>query len=112
MTTPATAYAAISRAEPHTLQSLWRGRICAPHATPRARRLAIIADVARKRHLTADDLYGDSRSRPIAHARQEAFWALHRGLRLSLPTIGRMFNRHHTTVLAGVRAHEKRMAVR
>lgn len=73
----------------------------------------IMRRVAQLRGITVDDIIGESRKRPIAHARQETMWELRQRTRLSLPHIGLMLGgRDHTTVLHGVRAHEARMAER
>lgn len=65
--------------------------------------------VARAHKLTMKDLTGGRRSRNIAWARQEAMWHIKEHTKLSLPQIGRMFNRDHTTVLHALRVHKERM---
>lgn len=71
----------------------------------------IIAQVAEQHGLTAAELLGATRVRSIAYARQEAMWRISRELGRSLPEIGRMMGgRDHTTVLHGIRAHERRLA--
>jgi len=50
------------------------------------------------------------RCRSVAWPRQEAMARIYATGRYSLPTIGRFFNRHHTTVLHAIRAHAKRLA--
>ncbi|WP_226552963.1 helix-turn-helix domain-containing protein [Celeribacter naphthalenivorans] len=72
---------------------------------------AIATRVAEKYGITLGDLRGPERTRNIAHPRQEAMAAI-RAARpdMSLPQIGRFFNRDHTTVIHGIRAVEKRAA--
>lgn len=102
-----------------TVLSLWHGHI--PVNRTMSGRIGrtmaqIVADVAFERDVSEGDLIGPSRARWISHPRQEAMWRCyeeHRanGLRVySLPSIGRFFGgRDHTTVLHGIRAHEKRI---
>lgn len=58
------------------------------------------------------ELKSPRRSQNLVRARQHAFWIMHKYLdHVSMPMIGRFFgNRDHTTVLWGIRQHEKRMA--
>lgn len=49
-----------------------------------------------------------NRRRPIAWARQEVWRRLYATDAYSFPEIGQFFDRHHTTVLDGVRAAETR----
>ena len=71
----------------------------------------IVAEVARARGLTVQEILTRTRKRRIAHARQEAMWELRQRTRLSLPQIAERLNlKDHTTVLWGVRAHERRLA--
>lgn len=75
----------------------------------------ILAAVAKKYRLRADDLTGSAQRHAVAHPRQEAMYLMRRmrrsdgTYRYSLPEIGRFLGgRDHTTVLFGVRAHCKR----
>lgn len=61
-----------------------------------------IAQVAAEHGLTKEDLTGRSRRPAICVARREAMRRL-RAKQMSFPSIGRLFNRHHTTVLDGLR---------
>jgi chromosomal replication initiation ATPase DnaA len=47
-------------------------------------------------------------SHRVAHARYEAMWEMRQAGR-SYPQIGEFFGRDHTTVLHGVRVHERRL---
>lgn len=83
----------------------------------------IVADVAQRRGLHIFDIESQSRSAPVAQARQEVYWIAHNirlptgERRYSLPMIGRHFAGRggrekpidHTTVLHGVRAHSRRL---
>jgi chromosomal replication initiation ATPase DnaA len=72
----------------------------------------IVAAVAERHGLAVTDLVGPSRKQDICMARHEAMYVLRSVLteedrpRWSLPAVGRMFNRDHTTILNGVRAHQ------
>lgn len=70
----------------------------------------IIAEVAEKHGLTLADLIGPRRHRYVAHARQEAMWALRQRTTLSTTSIGMFLGgRDHTTVMWGLRRHEERL---
>lgn len=94
----------------------------APDIVPRPNRLgywgalseaqarAIVDEVAARHNITSDDIFGRYGGRIHSHPRQEAMWAVRKALpRASLPLIARFFDRDHTTVLYGIRQHEKRM---
>lgn len=70
---------------------------------------AIIEGVARRHGFTIAILQSATQVRRIAHARQEAMYHLRQAGRWSLPQIGSVLNRHHTTVLTGVRRHLARV---
>lgn len=53
-----------------------------------------------------------SRRRNLAYAaaRQHAMWEIHKHTKLTLPEIGRIFDRDHSTVLFGIRRHQARLS--
>lgn len=59
----------------------------------------IIEHVARYFELSLEDLYGNSRAAPIAQARQIAMYLCRELTSLSLPKIGQLIGRDHTTVM-------------
>lgn len=60
--------------------------------------------------LTLAAIRSPSRSRHLAHARQEFWWRARRETDASYPKLGRFTgNRDHTTVIYGERAHAKRL---
>lgn len=63
-------------------------------------------DAATRRHygFTRHMLTHEYRKQPRAEARQLAMWLTRRLTLLSLPRIGTLYGRHHTTVLHAVRA--------
>jgi chromosomal replication initiation ATPase DnaA len=73
-----------------------------------ARVRALVEAVAASHGVTVADIIGDRRIVKIAHARCAAYAAVRDGTNASLPSIGRWFRRHHSTVLAGIRSHEAR----
>ena len=68
--------------------------------------------IAAEHNLRWSDLAGPCRTNRVYHVRREAMWTLRqiRGAdgkpRYSLTFIGRLFNRHHTTVLWACNAYE------
>ncbi len=75
---------------------------------PQWRRIAL--EVCSKHQIQLNELISPRRSREVVRARHECFWRLKKETSLSFPQIGRYFGgRDHTTVLHGIRAHEKRM---
>jgi chromosomal replication initiator protein len=67
---------------------------------------AIQKEVARFYKLNVDDLRGERRLKPVAHARQVAMYLVRTLTTSSLPEIGKKFNKDHSTVLASVRKIE------
>ncbi len=68
---------------------------------------AIQKEVARFYKLNVDDLRGERRLKPVAHARQVAMYLVRTLTTSSLPEIGKKFNKDHSTVLASVRKIEQ-----
>jgi len=68
--------------------------------------------VCRTRKVTREEVCSRMRTKTIAAARHELWWRLRNDpdLELSYDEIGRLFDRNHTSVLHGVRAHKRRMA--
>lgn len=72
--------------------------------SPKPLGLDILRDVAVKHGLTVGILRGPSRSRHIVAVRHEAIAAVHVARPdLSLPALGRIFNRDHTSILFALR---------
>jgi chromosomal replication initiator protein len=56
------------------------------------------------------DLISNRRHKHLCHARQHAMWEIRRRTKLSLPQIGQLLGgRDHTTVLHGLKQHERRL---
>lgn len=77
-----------------------------PPMTPTMR--AILQDVSERRRVSVKDLLGESRAHNIARPRQEAMALMYATGKYSLPRIGAVFNRDHTTVLHACRIAKER----
>jgi len=71
---------------------------------------ALAAEFAHSRQIDLHDFFGPTRCHNVSHPRQECMAMLaERGF--SLPRIGRVFNRDHTTVHHGIEAVKRRAKV-
>ena len=67
-------------------------------------------DVAAQKHgVEREDILSEIRWRPAVKARQDVMYYGNRVLKLSLPRVGAVLNRDHTTVLHGVRVWEAQL---
>ena len=64
---------------------------------------AIMDEVAYETGVPVDEMVSESRERQVVEARDLAIKRIRSETTLSLPAIGRMFNRHHTTILSALR---------
>lgn len=71
--------------------------------------LGLVDEVCRQRRVTRDELCGRARTKAISAARKELWWRLrhHPDMSFSFQEIGRLFGRHHATVIQGIRAHAR-----
>jgi chromosomal replication initiation ATPase DnaA len=72
------------------------------------RPMEIIADVATRRGVTRREIMSGDRTARVSRVRHEAYAAVRAATRMSYPAIGRIFHRDHTTIIHGIRAHERR----
>lgn len=80
-----------------------------PGSAPRWKQVAL--EVCHKHKLLLEDVIGPDRFRHFAACRHEIFYRLVKELGLGLSVVGRLMgNKDHSTVLHGVRTHEKRLA--
>lgn len=72
--------------------------------------LALVDEVCKRRGVTLDEVCGRARSQAVSHARHEVWWRLrhHPERDYSYPEIARLFARDHTTIMAGISAHQRR----
>jgi chromosomal replication initiation ATPase DnaA len=70
----------------------------------------LVKKVRRRRGVTLHELCGRARSQNVAAARHELWWHIrhHPERSYSLVEIARLFGRDHTTVSAGLLAHQRR----
>ena len=68
--------------------------------------LEVAKEVARKHHVTLDELLGRRRQGPEASARHELWHRLYEEIP-SLPKLGEIFGRDHTTVMAAVHKQDR-----
>ena len=59
----------------------------------------IVAEVARGFNVTVKDILGKSHMQHVVRARKTAIAAVREMTELSYPAMGRLFKRHHTTVI-------------
>lgn len=69
----------------------------------------IFAAVEKKFGVSKEDIIGSRRTKDIATARHVAVFLIRQVTDMSLPNIGKLFNRDHTTVLSSCETVEKRM---
>lgn len=70
----------------------------------------IMRTVTLETGVSKSELMSNRRDQRVVRARHKCFWLAHKNTSLSYPAIGRMFGgRDHTTIMHGVRMHEKRM---
>ncbi len=76
--------------------------------------LDLVDHVCVRRGVTREELCGRSQTRSYARARHELWYLMieHHERYYSHSEIGRLFERDHTTVMGGVRAHRRREAGR
>jgi len=93
--------------------SLWKGAVLGTRPVSSLRQ--IFHDTAADHRLTVAQMEADTRAHAISHPRQDFMWRARQVKwadgtpRYSLPMIGKFLGVDHSTVIHGVRAHEKRM---
>ena len=70
---------------------------------------SIINATANYFNMTAADLTGVNRTKGVTEARQISMYLIRTLTNLSLPDIGKIFNRNHSTVLVSIRKIESQM---
>ena len=68
----------------------------------------IFAAIEKKYDVNKTELVGKSRVKEIAHARHIAIYLIRTITEMSLPNIGKIFNRDHSTILSSVETVEKK----
>lgn len=67
----------------------------------------IMKEVCDKHECTLEELKSENDRKKLAKARFEAYFLLSTELNMSSPRIGKIMNRHHSTVLHGIKRHKK-----
>lgn len=70
--------------------------------------LVLLAEVAAECNVTVRDIQRRCREVPLVRARHFAMYRLAKETRWSLHQMARVFDRDHSTILYGVRAHAER----
>lgn len=71
----------------------------------------IMREICQKHQVTMVNLLSDRRARHIVAARYEAMYRMSEEAGMSLPAIGRRFNKDHTTCLYGIRKYKMEMGI-
>ena len=104
------ALAAATLSEVRRIQAAARRKLAAQRAELTARRLALIADhVGHALRVDREKLRGKWRSQHIAFCRQVAMFICRQLSAASFPSIGELFDRDHSTVMAACQVIEQRM---
>ena len=69
----------------------------------------IFATIYKKYNVKKEDIIGSRRTKEVAAARHKAIYLVRTITEMSLPNIGKIFNRDHTTVMSSVETIEKRL---
>ena len=69
----------------------------------------VFSAVYRKYNIKKEDIVGSRRTKEVAAARHIAIYLVRTITEMSLPNIGKIFNRDHSTVMSSIEAAEKRL---
>jgi chromosomal replication initiator protein len=69
----------------------------------------VFSAVYRKYNIKKEDIIGSRRTKEVAAARHIAIYLVRTITEMSLPNIGKIFNRDHSTVMSSIEAAEKRL---
>jgi len=75
----------------------------------KAKIAAVIRDTAEKYGITEKELLSTSRKKKFVSPRQEAIYRIRNEVQKSMPEIGRIFDRDHTTILHALEKHAERI---
>jgi len=79
--------------------------------TPRDKILNELAIISYNHELTLREVLSASRFADVVECRNECMWHVRNKHGYSLPKIGRIFNRHHSSVYHGIAAHESTLGI-
>lgn len=69
----------------------------------------IIEKVSKKYGVSEDDIKGENQSQEISYARHITMYLIRKTMKLSLPKIGKIFNRNHSTVISSIKKIEREL---
>ena len=70
----------------------------------------IFASIQKKYNIKREDIVSSKRTKDIANARHITVYTIRSVTDMSLPNIGKIIDRDHSTVLSSIEAVEKKMA--
>lgn len=104
----------IPHMKPGCQLSIWRGafmRRGRSMSQARIRVLDRIVDgVSRKHGVSKNELLGTSAKRYVVYPRWECWWIMYDSDSYSMTQIAEYFGKDHSTVVYGIRQHERRLA--
>jgi len=74
-------------------------------------RVDILLNCASEYDCTFADIMGPSRRTNVSLARRKAIWLIYARGRMSKSSVGRYFNKDHTTVIHALRSYKKDLAI-
>lgn len=90
------------------LYTLHKQGLVTIHKRPKTTARLMAERFAMERGIDQKQFFGTTRIHTVAHPRQDCMAMLYRETNLSMPQIGRIFKRDHTTVLHGINASNAR----
>jgi chromosomal replication initiator protein len=69
----------------------------------------IFTAIYKKYNVKKEDIVGARRTKEIAAARHKAIYLVRTITEMSLPNIGKIFNRDHSTIMSSIEAVEKKL---
>ncbi len=69
----------------------------------------IISEIAKKYHITPEEIKGKKRSKDVAMARHVSVYVIRKATDMSLKSIGKIFDRDHTTMMSSLDVVESEM---
>lgn len=70
----------------------------------------ILLEVGAKYGFSIEEMTSIRRHKPLVAARHEAMWRMKNETNMSFPAIGRRMGRDHTTIMHGIRCHERSLS--
>lgn len=100
----------MSNAELMTLSHICAKIVRDRSGSPADKTAAIIRSVAVKHGVSVETILGRDKTKEVCAARHEAVYEVRKNTRLSLPQMGLIFHRDHTTLISSIRRHERTLS--